>query len=214
MKRIILAVLCWSSPAWAARHEISLEFSNTGHTDDKIRQLVGRRALPAIGLRGGGAVLRDVGRFGLVIDGGWVRSVRSGSFGLEDATGSEIRYAGAALVTDLFTVGAKADLDVGNIFYPYLHAQAGLSSAAIKLDDDIRSDRNVNQLKEGAIAGAGLFSVGFELMLPDERLGWPVTAAWYLEGGYHLQSAHRFTDLAGSINLSGAMFRTGLGLRF
>ena len=61
--------------------------------------------------------------------------------------------------------------------------------------------------------GGGMGTVGFELMVPDEKLHIPVTVAVYMEAGYEGVGDVKLGDL-GSVNLSGAVVRGGLGLRW
>jgi hypothetical protein len=50
-------------------------------------------------------------------------------------------------------------------------------------------------------------------MVPDEKLNLPATVAVYLELGYLAESNIQLGDM-GPINLSGAVVRSGVGLRF
>ena len=210
---LALSTLAFATPAQAARHEVSFEFHDVQHDDDSLWDLYRSEGVPSFGLRGGGAVLQDKERFGLVVTGGWVRGRRGASVWPSNE-GGEREFANVFLV-DTFTVGAKADYDVANLFYPYVHVQAGLLRADIAVDGDPGdSDNAQTQLSGAGVAPAGLFSLGFELMLPDRTFGWPVTAAVFFEAGWQETGKLSFGELGGETQLDGALLRTGIGLRF
>lgn len=207
--RVALAalVLLTATDALAARHEVSGEFVANIHEDAATEVLTDAPVLPGGGLRGGGAVLVDRKGFGVVVDGGWTHAQR-GAF----REGGSYRWADRLSVDTVFA-GAKVDFDVRNVFYPYVHARAGVAIGQLQLDDDRDRDDNPNQLRTRGVAPSGTFGLGFELMLPDEAKGWPVTPAFFLEAGYMVSGPMRLGDV-GSIDLSGVVVRSGVGLRF
>jgi hypothetical protein len=117
------------------------------------------------------------------------------------------------LTTDTIGVGLKADYDALGVLFPYLRADAELVVLTHRLDDDRSTGRNVNQISSTGFAPAGRFTVGLEAMLPDRRLGWPVTVAVYVEGGYEIAANTSLGDL-GAVNTSGGILAAGVGLRF
>lgn len=215
----LLAALA-APTAQAARHEVSVEFDNRFLLENDVNRTIGGSSLQNVGVRGGYAVLQDQKRFGLVVGAAWQRSRRGGtrSWYDEEAAIQDSDARGAAfqvaLITDTFLVGAKADYDVKGIFFPYVRVETGLVRASYKLDDDPRRDDNVNQYSEQGLGGTGIGTLGFELMLPDRRWGWPVTAAWYLEGGGQVASVLRHPEFGAETNVNAGLIRTGIGLRF
>lgn len=204
---MITALLLLSS-ALAARHEISADTGATATTDGVAWEWFNQGMnAPQPGLRAGYAVLRDRQHFGVVVGGSWNRSSQGtyGAYSEED--GMLIRDR---LVVDRFGVNAKADYDVGGVFFPYLRAEARLLTAAARLDSEVSG--GVYQTFHG-VTGGGMGTAGFELMVPDEKLHMPVTVAVYMEAGYEGTANVKLGDL-GSINLSGAVVRGGIGLRW
>lgn len=217
--RTFLIAMALSAPldAFAARHEISFEYVGDIHGDEGVEQVVRSPVFHGLGLRGGGAVIQDRRHFGLVVDGGWTHARDatriSGSYADADYELSNPYYT-AALAVDTVVVGLKGDYEVRNLFYPYVHAQVGVAIGSLSLDDDSSRDDNLNEFTRVGAAPVGLFGVGFELMIPDLPHNWPVTAGFFLEGGYEVAGNMRVGDAGGPINLSGGLLRTGLGLRF
>jgi hypothetical protein len=206
-RTLLLAALLAPATASAARHEISFEYQHTPQVTDDSRGLYSAWNLHRYGIRGGYAVLRDVRRFGLVVQAGWRRGVR---FGGASTGGVDARLS---LATDVVSVGVKADVDVANIWYPYLATRAELLVATSRLDGNADTTENASQFGETGVAPAGSFLAGFEVMLPDRKLGWPVTASIYVEGGYQVVAPVGFATL-GQLQLSGGSIGTGVGIRF
>lgn len=209
----LLAGLALATPAQAARHEISLELGVLENSDDAHRLYSDSELMTHVGLRAGAAVYTWNDKLGITILGSWGRS-KSGQdvsfFDEETFGGNEVR---AALISDVFTVGPKVDWDLWGFFFPYVTAQGVLVRASSKLDDNSQTVNNPGQVATQALAGGAQFTGGVELMLPDKRWGWPVTAGWYLEGGYAVVSSLNFDGL-GDMKPGGLVIRTGVGLRF
>lgn len=220
MRTFLLALaLCAPIDALAARHEISFEYVGDYHDDVGVQDAVGASAFHGLGLRGGGAIIQDRRHFGLVIDGAWTRGVRaastdSGSYDYDTDVYVERPSYTASLDVETLTVGLKGDYEVRNIFYPYVHAQVGVAIGTYSVDDDPSRPDNLNQLTSVGAAPVGLFGLGAEIMLPDLAKAWPVTAAIFFEGGYEVAANMKLGDAGGPVNLSGGLFRTGIGLRF
>lgn len=221
--RTIFFALALTAPvdALAARNEVSFEYVGDFHFDDSVYDAGGGQVANGVGLRGGGAVFQDRRHFGLVVDGGWTRSFHATrGYAVDvDTDGNVLSYGqyGAytsALDLETLTVGLKGDYEVRNVFYPYVHAQLGVTIGTLSLDDDTDRKDNLNQLTSVGAAPIGLFGLGAEIMLPDLSKGWKVTGAVFFEGGYEAAGNLRLGDAGGPINLSGGVFRTGIGLRF
>lgn len=203
---MITALLLLSS-ALAARHEISADTGGTATPDGAAQAWFDQGMhTPQPGLRAGYAVLRDRQRFGVVVGASWNRANQYAYSGYDDEN-SSIRDR---LIVDRFGVNAKADYDVGGIFFPYLRAEARLLTAGARLTSN--TEGGVEQRFHG-ITGGGMGTAGFELMVPDEKLHIPVTVGVYMEAGYEATANVKLGDL-GSINLSGAVVRGGIGLRW
>jgi hypothetical protein len=220
MRTFLLAlVLAAPLDAFAARHEVSFEYVGDFHDDDGVDAVSGAWVSNAVGLRGGGAIFQDRRHFGLVLDGGWTRSFQAASADgayYDELTDLNVTVPGytSALDIETLTVGLKGDYEVRNIFYPYVHAQLGVAIGSLSLDDDSSRSDNVNELTSVGAAPVGLFGLGAEIMLPDLAKGWKVTGAVFFEGGYEAAANMRLGDAGGPINLSGGVFRMGVGLRF
>lgn len=219
--RTFLLALALAAPldAFAARNEVSFEYVGDFHADEGVDLATGAWVANAVGLRGGGAIFQDRRHFGLVLDGGWTRSFQAAHADgvyydeLSDTNVSAPGYT-SALDIETLSVGLKGDYEVRNIFYPYVHAQVGVAIGSLSLDDDNTRDDNLNELTSVGAAPVGLFGLGAEIMLPDLAKGWKVTGAIFFEGGYEVAANMRLGDAGGPINLSGGLFRTGIGLRF
>ncbi|MCB9666379.1 MAG: hypothetical protein H6732_19870 [Alphaproteobacteria bacterium] len=211
---VLLAGLLAAAPAHAARHELSYEFLGAFTSDLTLGEVFDTR-LPAFGLKAGGAVLRNgprTRRFGLVIDGGWSRASRGSRVDLYSEVFDRNTPFGATLVVDTITLGAKADVSVADLFFPYIHVQAALLHGRVLTDSD--PDDHDDPFVDDGLAPAGLFTFGFELGPPDTHLGWPVTFAFYLEAGVQIAGGMTVGALGGPVDLSGAVLRSGVGLRF
>jgi hypothetical protein len=213
----VLGTLCAFAPAHAARNEVSFEASNTIVVDDVLQDFYNVDGLPAPGLRVGVAVLKDRQHFGLVVSSAWHRAQRNTRFDNDDYDYDDqegpTRAFDTYLTVDTFALGLKADYDIIGIVYPYLRADAELQLLTHRLDDDPDDADNPNQLVTTGLAPAGRFTVGLEVMLPDKKFGWPVTAAVYVEGGYEVAGRAKLADI-GSVSLGGGIVTAGLGLRF
>lgn len=217
---LLFAGLLLATPAHAARHEVSFLFQGSFHQDgdNRLRSWFDAGSSPSMGLMGGYAVLQDRSRMGLVIDLGWTHhGAQAGSADVGYDQWGVLPSTNAAnldrsLDLEQFTVGAKADVDVGNVWYPYLHVQAGVLAGFATLSDPDGPDGSGVVQGSGA-APVGIFSAGFELMLPDRKLGWPLTAAIFFEGGYRVAGPLSLGALGGSMDASGPVVRAGFGLR-
>jgi hypothetical protein len=197
-----VAALLAPTAAHAARHELSFEFGPSIRNDGDADAWFDTFRADALGLRAGGAVLRDRHGFGLVVSGVWSRE-RDQRTTLDTTNG---------LVVDRFGAGLKADYDVAGIFFPYVRADAKLASAAARLTSDLDTTE-LDPIRMHGLGVGGQFTTGFELMVPDETLNLPATVGFYLEVGYLAESNIRLGEM-GPINLSGAVVRSGVGLRF
>jgi hypothetical protein len=206
----MISLLLWLSAALAARHEISADTGGTVITDGPATSVLdfgSHTAQP--GLRVGVAVMRDRQRFGLVVGGSWNRASQ---YGDGAAYYDEEGYSDGIdlrTIVDRWGVNLKADYDLVGVVFPYVRTEARLAHAATRTS---AADGGLTTSQRG-LTGGGMFTGGFEFMVPDERLHIPVTVAVYVEGGYEAVADLKLGDL-GTINLSGAVVRGGLGLRF
>ncbi len=218
MKRALLtAVLAASSipTAYAARHELTLQYEGASADSASVIQVSDASGFDGFGLSLGYAVLRGkdaaalyrTKRFGLVVGLAWGHASRT-----REAFTTAGAWSGRFSVNDI-RVGAKADVDVGNVFYPFVRVEAGvvIGTNALSLSDTSSSRAPVTGV--GA-APEGVFTAGFEIMMPDRKLNWPVTFSWTFEFGGRVVGPMALGDMGGAIDLSGGVFRAGMGLRY
>lgn len=213
----LAAALSPTQSAQAARHEVSFEFSDVSSLDGTYNDL-GVWRIPRFGLRAGYAALDHHTGFGLTALASYHHGRRGGGVYVENDSqdfaynGQDTRYA---LTVDAWGVGAKADYDVRGFFFPYVRVDAEVQLTTFRVADQVygTDDADPNRIKTSGVAPAGAFVGGFEFMLPDRTWGWPVTAGLYVEMGYEVTGQTRLGEL-GSVNASGVLVRSGLGLRF
>lgn len=210
-----------SGTAHAARHELSFEFQGVLHGAQDTWTTFRDEGTGSFGLRGGYAVLRNktppelarYSRFGLVIDVGWTHGRHSTTINTSADDQGGLADMAFALTLDDLTLGAKADVDIANVVYPYLRADVGLLVGTARLDGNDSLDDNETLLKGSGLAPTGTFTGGFEILIPDRKLHWPVTAAFHVEAGYRVAGRMTLSTFGGEYRLSGAVFRGGFGLR-
>lgn len=222
MRGLVLWGVAWAtlmtSEAHAGRHEISGELAVNNLPSGSVGTALGRSDLVGGGVRAGYAVLRNHPRFGLVIRGGWSMARASGVQPLPSPLSSSHRgirlYDLASEVTTHHAqVGLKADVEVGGFFYPYVAIDAGLVAAGLQQSMS-GGPRGEDPHRDGAIAPSGTFLLGTDWMIPDRKLGLPVTVAFHVEGGYFISGNLRFQEVGAEQALRGAVLRAGMGLRF
>ena len=199
-----LSGLLCAAPALAADHEISYETSTLGvhdpswQTFDEHHDFFG-----ANGLRVGYAVHDRV-----AIVGGWHLG-RNGQDVFVD--GEDQQSFRAAFTGHEFLLGAKADLPLARWFRPYALLQAMGVYGVVRLDEDVSTEDNLNQIKEGAFAPGGVAAGGFDIRVPFKEEAYII--ATYFEFGYGQILPLRFQDM-GDITMGGFAFRWGVGARF
>lgn len=218
MRTLLALVLSLASlEAHAARHELSFEVGGFVHNDADIEQHFGATSYRTLGLRLGFAALRnktpaDLGRwhrFGLVVGLGWNRGARSSTtYGPYDAFRGDVPGWNNTFTVDTVLAGLRADVDIANVVYPFVRAEVGVAIGSVALDGGTR-----DPLTRIGVAPAGVFTVGTEILLPDRKLGWPMSAAITFEGGGQVAAPLTFPDLGGDFTLSGGLARVSFGLR-
>lgn len=208
------AALAFAPAAQAARHEVSGEYQLGNLPSGPLSDAVGEYTTHGGGIRLGYAVFPNRNRFGLVVRAGWslARAEGFGGFYFEedDGTMGDLR---SRLAVNQANVGLKADIEVAGFFYPYVAGDIGLTVASLWQKSD-NAPAAEDGLRETAVAPQGDLLLGTEWMVPDRRLGIPVTVAFHVEGGYAWTGALRMPESGGRQVLSGAVLRAGVGLRF
>jgi len=208
------AVLAFAPAAEAARHEVSGEYQlgnlPSGPLSDATREYTTNGG----GIRLGYAVFPNRNRFGLVVRAGWGMA-RAESYGgdYDDFEGIGLGELQSRVTLHQAQVGLKGDIEVAGFFYPYVAGDIGLVVASLWQKSE-NAPPAEDGLRETAVAPQGDLLLGTEWMVPDRRLGIPVTVAFHVEGGYSWTGRLSFPESGGRQVLSGAVLRAGVGLRF
>ncbi|MEN0066125.1 MAG: hypothetical protein AAGA48_28550 [Myxococcota bacterium] len=134
--------------------------------------------------------------------GTWQRSQRGSRLTTSDA----FPAVGAALTVDQFALGPRADIEVTEMFFPYLMAQGLLWRGQIRLDDDPTTSTNPNQLRSIGLTGGLITVAGFEIRVPDHWF------SAYAEFGHRWAGSAAIGDL-GTIRPRGYIQRLGVAVR-
>ncbi len=142
------------------------------------------------------------------IVGTWQRSQRGGTldvpeFGEPSANFPEIR---TVLTVDQFGLGPRVDIEITEMFFPYLMAQGMVWRGLVRLDDDPDTSTNPNQLRSTGVSGGVLAMAGFELRVPDHWF------SAYAEFGHRWIGRASIGDV-GSIRPRGYVQRIGVAFR-
>jgi hypothetical protein len=198
-------VLCFPTLAWSADHEISLEAGTTTNRSEGSERIAGSTHQPTYGVRGAIAVHE---RVAVVLN---LAHGQRGAWG-----GEETLQASAWYLTE-WGAGARADINVRRVFFPYAQAQLQGYHSLLRFTDD-RSDLE-NVYTNGRLAAGARAVVGFEIQaLPDRQVG----PAFHAEIGWAgaLPYTHRTEDIDGTtidivrMGWSGLTARAGVGARF
>lgn len=213
---MVAVLLLGAGEAQAARHELTIQYEGAAHGDDALDRTIDAEGFDGFGLTAGYAVLRGKDaaelyrnkRFGLVVGLGWARAERS-TWTSTERSGWDTRF-----VTDEVRLGAKVDVDIANVVYPFLRVEAGLLVGTSTLTADGSWDEGRAPIRGVGLAPEGVFTAGFEILVPDRKLGWPVTMAWTFEAGGRVAGPLALGEMGGAFDLSGGVFRAGMGLRY
>lgn len=116
----------------------------------------------------------------------------------------------AALLVEQFSLGARVDVAVEELFLPYLTVQGTAMQTTARLDDDPTSNTNLGQVQEDGVGLGVLALAGAEVRMPA---GSPVQFALHTELGYGLVAPIELGSF-GSMQPGGFAARGGVGLRF
>lgn len=206
-------------PAHAGRHEVSGEFGVHNLPSGGATSGLSSDALLGGGIRGGYAVFRNSPLFGLVVRGGWHMGRREGTAFVpsppmqQQSQDGEVRGIDGRLEIHQIQVGLKADVEVGGFFFPYVAVDAGMVVAGLRQQAEA-APAGEDPYRDGALAPSGSFLLGTDWMIPDRKLGLPVTVAFHVEGGYFVSGPLRFQETGAEQRFAGAVLRAGVGLRF
>jgi hypothetical protein len=116
----------------------------------------------------------------------------------------------AALLAHELALGARVDVPVDDLFFPYLSASGELMLSRARLDDVTDHRDNPTQVQASTMHMGGLFTGGTELRIAPEG---PVQLALGLELGYAWLTRSELGEL-GEMKPGGFVARLGAGLRF
>lgn len=200
--------------AEAARNEVSGEYQLGNLPGGPLSDAVREYTTNGGGIRLGYAVFPNRNRFGLVVRAGWSMARHEGWWATDEYDGDEgLGGLEGRTTIQQANVGLKGDIEVAGFFYPYVAGDVGLAVASLWQRSE-NAPSNDPGLRETAVAPAGDLLLGTEWMVPDRRLGIPVTVAFHVEGGYLWTGRLAFPVSGGRQVLSGAVLRAGVGLRF
>jgi len=118
----------------------------------------------------------------------------------------------AGFSTDSFALGPRLDVDIGEVFSPYITAQGMVVRGLARFDDEPNRNDNPGQTRYGGVAPGLLSLGGVEFSTPDIP-GFSAEFVWRIELGYGLVGRIDLGD-AGSMKPGGFVARTGMGVRF
>ncbi len=200
---LILAAFTCSAPAAAADHALGVELGSLANRDAAYALFSETQDLSSRGVRVGVAVHERV-----AIVAGW-HHAESGA----TLHQGEEQLGSTAFFADELTLGAKADVALGQFLSPYALAAGLLLRGAAKFDDDPTDPASVGQISEAALAPGVLGAVGVELHLLPETWSAPVGFGVHAEVGYAYVGALDLADL-GDMQPGGVLARAGVSLLF
>ncbi|MEM6929405.1 MAG: hypothetical protein AAF602_20870 [Myxococcota bacterium] len=140
--------------------------------------------------------------------GTWQRSQRGGTLDVPEIgdPSSDFPEIRTVLTVDQFGLGPRADIEVNEMFYPYVMAQGMVWRGLVRLDDDPDTSTNPNQLRATGVTGGVLAMAGFEIRVPDHWF------SAYAEFG-HRWIGRASIDNLGTIRPRGYIQRLGVAIR-
>jgi len=212
MNRLCLATALFAAlplgAAHAARHEASFEAGIQGAPQGDAWEVASSSAYVSLGARLGYAILkRDTG-LGLSVS---LRYTHQGG----GAQGQPYLYGAEPWRERLdahdIAAGARVDWGIKGFFFPYARVEGVAQVLQYRLDTGRETTEGSSIDSTLGMAGGASFMGGVEFIIPIRTS--PVTVGFTMEGGYDLLSNGKLGSL-GSVNLSGAAFRGGVGLRW
>ncbi len=94
---------------------------------------------------------------------------------------------------------------------PYVLGEATVGAALLRLDDDLSTSFNGNQLRYRRASPGGYAALGIMVGPPHDFVD--VGVGGFAELGYSLQMPYDFAEL-GEVKASGVVFKLGFGMRF
>lgn len=207
---LLLPLLLQSSPALAGGSELSFNWGRLGAPDDNWGLLSYNDQLRTVGVRAGYG-LNDH----LSVVAGWQRGSDGGAYYAGDDDDYYYEYDTSsfnmALTTNRLSVGPKARVEIFPWFVPYATVQASLLVGSLRLDDDLDSDENLNQIRSNALAPGAVGAAGLELIARrSDRL---IRPALGFEAGYGWMASLNL-DPVGDMAFRGFYGSWTLGARF
>lgn len=142
------------------------------------------------------------------IVGTWARSQRGGTLDVPEVgdPSSDFPEVRTVLTVDQFALGPRGDIEVNEMFFPYVTLQGVVWRGLVRLDDDPDTATNPNQLRSTGVSGGVQALAGFEIRVPDNWF------SVYAEFGHRWIGSAGIGDL-GSIRPRGYVQRLGVGFR-
>ena len=206
--KTLVADLRPTGPNRPPRFAVAVERGSLGISDEAFDVFSNRDTLPSWGAKVG---FRLDSHLELV--GSWARSRRGSNIEVfipSDTFDDPAQRFVAALTTNQFGAGLRADVTLLDVLLPYVSVQGTVTTGMARLDDDPSRASNPNQLTASGIGAGVLAFAGTELRVPPDS---DVQVTLHLELGYGYTSAIALGEL-GSVQPGGLAARGGLGLRF
>lgn len=180
------------------------------HIGDPSFDIFGtNNALTSLGL---GAAVRPSGdrHVPVALVASWQRHQRGRRVRITEADSGGLTF-NSAFTTDTFSIGPKIDLDVAEVWAPYVTVQAAAMRGLARFDDDPDDNKSPGQTRRAGIAPGLMVLGGTEFSSPDTAS--KLEFVCHMEAGYSRFGAIGLGDL-GSVRPGGFVLRTGVGMRW
>jgi hypothetical protein len=190
------------------RYEFNIEAGSLANTDPVWDLVGGDTAMPSFGLSAG---FRVIDRIAIV--GAWHHVQRGAGVSAPIGPGGEDAEFGSfvsAYYGNEYSLGAKADVSLDDVFLPFLSAQGLVLQSQLKMDGDPEVDDESNEVGFSGVAPGFLVTGGAEIRFPP---GAAVQVGLDLELGYGYVADTDLDEL-GTMEAGGFVIRSGIGVRF
>jgi len=191
------------------RYEFNIEAGSLANSDPVWDLVGGETAMPSFGLSAGYRVVERVAIVGAwhhVQRGAAVSAPIGGSDGEDTQFGSFV----TAYYGNEYSLGAKADVSLDDIFFPFVSAQGLVLQSQLKMDGDPQVDDEATETGFSGVSPGFLVTGGAEVRFPP---GADVQVGIDLELGYGWVARTDLDEL-GTMKAGGFAIRSGVGVRF